>query len=704
MKLRTRFLESGSDKLKFIGLIALTFGLLSIFVLQRLFIHAGEFDLTGVQKVSDTEGGFSATLDNTDLFGVSAAELGDLDGDGVEDLAVGASGDDDGGTGRGAVYILFMEKDGTVKSHQKISDLAGGFGGTLDNNDQFGISVSAIGDLDGDGITELAVGASGDADGGTGRGSVWILFLDDDGTVQSEQKISDTAGGFTGVLDNTDAFGIAVAGIGDLNGDTFEDIVVGANGDDDGATNTGAVWVLFLNASGTVTGHQKISATDGSVTGPLAAGSTFGSSVHVLEDLDEDGIQDIVVGAPFDGDGGTLRGAIWVMNLDDDGTVLSDQKISDTAGGFNGGLDDIDIFGWSVAGLGDIDQDGVEDIGVGAIGDSDTGTLNGALWILFMTSESGVKSFQKYNELEGDFTEDLDSLDFFGTAIANVGNLDDTRARDVIVGAQNDDDGGGDRGAIYSLFIDRFQEGVEFPTPDNIAIEVNHGDACTMYQDVTIRFSGDNIEDYVIGNDEFFVGFDWIPFEEPEMEVVWELPPGDGEKTLYFLFRSATHNQSVVMSRTVLLDRETLCGMLAEQPEPPGIGPEPGTELEPIDVIVPIIEPPELPNLPAPDGLPELPVSPPEPEKIVLQPRDTDCAPAQEIIAYAAPSSIGVRVRVIQEFLQCLGHFPEEIDSTAIYGPVTQRAVSEFQADHGLDPIGVVGPMTRELINSYLQE
>ncbi len=162
------------------------------------------------QKISDTEGGFfgfgNSFLDDNDHFGRSVTNLGDLDGDGTNDLAVGAFGDDDGGTGRGAVWILFLNTDGTVKSHQKISDTQGGFTGTLNNEDIFGETVGNMGDLDGDGITDLVVGAAGDDDGGSDIGALWVLFLNTDGTVKSHQKISDTQGGFTGTLDDNDKF------------------------------------------------------------------------------------------------------------------------------------------------------------------------------------------------------------------------------------------------------------------------------------------------------------------------------------------------------------------------------------------------------------------------------------------------------------------------------------------------------------------
>ncbi|VAX01085.1 hypothetical protein MNBD_GAMMA21-1840 [hydrothermal vent metagenome] len=90
---------------------------------------------------------------------------------------MGVELDDDDGTDRGAVWILFLDNDGKVLSFTKISDLSGGFNGTLVDDDQFGYALTSIGDLDGDGFEDLVVTASGDEGNGVDRGTLWILFI-----------------------------------------------------------------------------------------------------------------------------------------------------------------------------------------------------------------------------------------------------------------------------------------------------------------------------------------------------------------------------------------------------------------------------------------------------------------------------------------------------------------------------------------------
>ncbi len=434
------------------------------------------------QKISDTAGGFTGGLNNDDLFGVAAAALGDLDGDGVTDLAVGAVLDDDVGFNRGAVWILFLDNDGTVKSHQKISDTAGGFTGTLDNGDLFGRSFASLGDLDGDGAGDLAVGAELDDDGAFDGGAVWVLFLNTNGTVKSHQKISNTQGGFTGTLNGGDQFGDSLASPGDLDGDGVADLVVGANGDNDGGPDRGAVWVLFLNTNGTVKSHQKISDTQGGFTGTLNNSDQLGRSVASLGDLDGDGVGDLAVGAASDGDGGTLRGAVWILFLNSDGTVSTHQKISDTEGGFGGILDDADFFGQSVASLGDLDGDGVSDLAVGAFGDDDGGFDVGAVRVLFLNTDGTAKSHQKISDTEGGFTGILDDGDGFGFGMASVGDLDGDGLADLAVGAFQDDDGGPQRGAVWILFLDGADTTPPDVTCELVAILVDEDEGLFLVQ------------------------------------------------------------------------------------------------------------------------------------------------------------------------------------------------------------------------------
>ncbi len=409
--------------------------------------------VVGQAKISELAGGLPGFLDSDDQFGISVASLGDLDGDGVTDLAVGANRDDDGGSDRGAVYILFMNSNGTVRTHQKIS-ATNGLLGALDNDDRLGESVASLGDLDGDGVPDLAVGAYLDDDGGANRGAIYVLFLNADGTVRAWRKISSTTGGFTGPLDNNDQFGATVTSLGDLDGDGVTDLAVGAYLDDDGGSDRGAVYVLFMNTNGTVRAQQKISNNAGGVIGPLDDNDLFGVSVASLGDLDADGVTDLAVGAVGDDDGGGGYGAVYILFMNTNGTVRAQQKISSTTGGFSG-TNDNDNFGISAASIGDIDGNGVGDLAVGANLDDDGGSSDrGAVYILFLNSNGTVRAEQKISSSSGGFTGPLHSFDYFGFGIVSFGDLNGNGLTDLAVGAYGDNDGGFEQGAVWILEID----------------------------------------------------------------------------------------------------------------------------------------------------------------------------------------------------------------------------------------------------------
>lgn len=332
----------------------------------------------------------------------------------------------------------------------KIAHNTGG-GPTLANGDIFGSSVAALGDLDGDDVIDLAVGAPLDDTGGAGynRGAVYVLFMNADGTVKSRQKIAHNTGGGPS-LAFLDQFGSSVAALGDLDGNGVTDIAVGAPDDDAGGNSCGAVYVLFLNADGTVGARQKI--TTGTGGGPtLPSFSSFGASVASLGDLDGDSITDLAVGARGDGTGGAYRGAAYVLFLNADGTVKSSQKIASSAGGgpilANG-----DQFGSSVASLGDVDGNGVIDLAVGATGGAIGNNGRGAIYVLFLNTDGTVKSSQRIADAAGGGPTLMDN-DRFGTSIAPLWDLDGDSVIDLVVGASGDDTGGTDRGAIYVLLM-----------------------------------------------------------------------------------------------------------------------------------------------------------------------------------------------------------------------------------------------------------
>jgi len=404
-----------------------------------------------------TEGsGLVSTLASGDHFGAASAAIGDVDGDTIGDLAVGAPDADDGAADAGAIFILLLNGDGTVKAETRISATSGGFGGVLMAGDRFGAAIGSLGDLDGDGRSELAVGAPGDDDGAAGAGAVWVLSLAVDGSVVAQQKISATSGSFGGTLSAGDGFGTSVAGIGDLDGNGKPDMAVGAAEDDEGGVDTGAVWIVFMDDDYVALGEAKIGASSGDLVGPLAANGRFGSSVARLGDLDDDGVLDIAVGARLDAEAGPGTGAVWVLFLAANGTVKGEQKITSGVGDFAGALSFNSQFGAGLTAMGDLNEDGHTDLGVGAVRDNDGGQQVGALWVLFLDTAGLVTSHVKVSATSGGFAGALDSFDLFGGSIAALGDLDGVQEgeiREVAVGATQDDDGDFNAGAVWMLSV-----------------------------------------------------------------------------------------------------------------------------------------------------------------------------------------------------------------------------------------------------------
>src|SRR5690606_2798575 len=228
-------------------------------------IYSQEYNVASYNKISAETIDDFYDVDYEDWFGHSVEGIGDLNGDGVNDIAIGANQDDDGGENKGAIYILFLNEDTSIQSIQKISEEEGGFNVNMIEWDYFGRSIRYLGDLNNDGLMEIAVGAEYDNEAGHRFGGIYIITLNPNGTVFSYQKINQIHGNFQGELDVWDVFGSDIENLGDLNGDGNIDIAIGARRDGDGGEERGAVWVLFLNSDLTVNSHQKISSTSGNL-------------------------------------------------------------------------------------------------------------------------------------------------------------------------------------------------------------------------------------------------------------------------------------------------------------------------------------------------------------------------------------------------------------------------------------------------------
>ena len=411
------------------------------------------------QKVSMLYGNLNAFYTLNGGFGIGLGAPGDIDGDGAVDLVVGTPYDDDGGSNAGAVYVLFLETDGSVKKAQKLSNLYGNIGSfyVLYAGDMFGHSVAGLGDSDGDGVADLVVGALFDDDGGSNAGAVYVLYLQTDGSVKNAQKLSQLYGNFNAfyTLDVGDDFGSGVSALGDFDGDSVGDLAVGAYHDGDGGTSTGAVYILFLATDGNVKNAQKVSNWYGNFGAfyTLVGSGNFGVSVAVLGDIDGDSLLDLAVGNQGDGDGGTNAGAFFVLFLDTNGSVNGAQKVSMLFGSFSTyyTLDASDNFGCSLAALGDIDGNGVVDLAVGSLTDDDGGSNTGAVYVLYLKTDGDVSSAQKlsnfYGNANGFYT--FEASDYFGTSVAALGDVDGDGVTDLAVGAYADDDGSAGAGAVY---------------------------------------------------------------------------------------------------------------------------------------------------------------------------------------------------------------------------------------------------------------
>ncbi|WP_339793695.1 MAG: gliding motility-associated C-terminal domain-containing protein [Imperialibacter sp.] len=424
-------------------------GLLTLIGLSIGFICNAQFELPSTFKIiSKGQENFDGDLRAGDLFGISVASMGDFDNDGIEDIVVGASSTDDGGAQSGAIWIVLLNRDNSVKNQYKISNAQGGLAATIPSDSRFGYSVANIGDLNGDGTTDVAVGAVYDHDGGYQHGAVWIIFLDEDGTVKTHQKINETAGGFTGSLADLASFGSSVTTLGDVDGDGVIDLAVGAYRDNGMNTKTGAVYLLLMNPDGSVKSNRKISGGNSGFPNVLGYEDYFGCSVANAGDSDGDGIAELIVGSQRDDDAGPDAGAIWILFLHGDGTVKNQKKITKNQSGFNYELNSGELFGTSISVVANINEQGDYGFLVGSTRDNAGGADAGAVWTFETERNFDVTKAGKLSYTLGGSNIDIKPGSRFGQSVLVYPS---GSGYNFVIGAPYYDELGQDLGALWVL-------------------------------------------------------------------------------------------------------------------------------------------------------------------------------------------------------------------------------------------------------------
>jgi hypothetical protein len=382
---------------------------------------SGNFDQGQAFVLSGADGSRLLTLDNPTpqefaYFGNAVAGAGDVNGDGTPDLLVGASGQ--------VVSDNFDQGQAFVLSGADGSHLL-----TLDDPTPqagagFGTTVAVAGDVNGDGVPDLLVGAPSQQVGGNrDQGQAFVL--------------SGADGSHLLTLDDPTphalaGFGYAVAGAGDVNGDGTPDLLVGASGNVGGNVGQGQAFVL----SG-ANGSHLLTLDD--PTPQVGAG--FGTTVAVAGDVNGDGVPDLLVGAPSQQVGGNRdQGQAFVLSGADGSRLLTLDDPNPQVGD--------PFFGSDVAGVGDINGDGTPDLLVGAPAQSvSSSSFQGEAYVL--------------NGANGNVLVTLDVPTLpqvfarFGLAVAGVGDINSDGTPDLLVGAPYLDVGSNpDQGQVV-LFVSK---------------------------------------------------------------------------------------------------------------------------------------------------------------------------------------------------------------------------------------------------------
>jgi hypothetical protein len=313
--------------------------------------------------------------DDKNSLGYSVSDAGDINGDGIDDLIIGAPYADPNGNNSGSSYVIYgRSEDNPFTDDINIFNLNSSDGFVINgqNGDKSGFSVSKAGDINGDRIGDLIIGAKdGNPDDKESAGRSYVVFGSEDSEdFDSSINLSDLDGsnGFAiNGISAGDNSGWSVGALGDINGDGIDDIIVGAN---NANSTAGQSYVIYGNDTGfdstfELSSLESPDSQNGFIIDGAFIGDNLGHSVRGAGDVNGDGVNDLIIGAPF---ANSKAGAAYVLfspSLDGTDTGTDDVTDTGTDDGTDTGTDDV-----TDTGTDDGTDTGTDDV-------TDTGTDDG---------------------------------------------------------------------------------------------------------------------------------------------------------------------------------------------------------------------------------------------------------------------------------------------------------------------------------------
>ena len=414
-----------------------------VLVFQALMVAApaGAAGLKMDTPILKANATFTGEL-KADYSGMSVANAGDVNGDGYDDMVIGAPRNDDGGNDAGQVYIILGGPSGWTTGVDLGKVDASYRGAAAD--DYAGYSVAGAGDVNGDGYDDILIGAYGNDDATTDGGQAYLIFGMATGwsTDLSLAKSADAS--FLGT-ENGEAAGFSVAGAGDVNGDGYGDMLIGAYLNDINGADSGRTYLFLGKQNGLSTG-TKVDSADASYDG-IYDNDYSGYSVAGAGDVNRDGYDDFLIGAPMNSITDKFAGASFLVFGRAAGWSYGTNLMSADVR-FEGELAD-DQSGTSVAGAGDVNGDGYCDILIGALmSDCDGARPDAGQTYLWFGRASGWAPNYNLGSSDASFWGE-DVKDRSGLSVSGAADVNGDGYCDFLIGAPFNAGGGSERGQTY---------------------------------------------------------------------------------------------------------------------------------------------------------------------------------------------------------------------------------------------------------------